>query len=63
MKTIKTLNPSSSTIATTIKRSTYSACLTLELETKNDIRTVGTELTKFVGNDLSRVTVLCLKHA
>ncbi|EDP61126.1 hypothetical protein BAL199_20979 [alpha proteobacterium BAL199] len=62
MKTKHVNKPSRSEIATAINRSTYASTLTLELQTTADIRAVPRELEKFVGNDLSKVTIICLKH-
>lgn len=62
MKISKTASPSRSVLSQIVNRSEYAASLSLEIQTKRDIKAIPSELEKFVSDDLSAHTVLVLKH-
>lgn len=62
MKTFLNHNPSKSTMTQMINRSEYASVMTIDIQSKTDIRKMLPDIERFVSNDLSKVSVLVMKH-
>jgi len=60
IKSLKLPNPSS--ISRVVNQHKYSAMLEIEIENTKDVRNVTSEINKFISNDLSKHSILVLKH-
>jgi hypothetical protein len=45
-----------------INRSEYASVMTIDIQSKTDIRKMLPDIERFVSNDLSKVSVLVMKH-
>jgi hypothetical protein len=45
-----------------INRSEYASVMTIDIQSKTDIRKMLPDIERFVYNDLSKVSVLVMKH-
>ena len=62
MKTFLNHKPSKSTMTQMINRSEYASVMTIDIQSKTDIRKMLPDIERFVSNDLSKVSVLVMKH-
>lgn len=62
MKTKKIISPTNNAITSAINQHKFAAVLEIDIENQNDVRNLSTEIQKFVANDLSKHSILVLKH-
>ena len=62
MKTFLNHNPSKSTMTKMINRSEYASVMTIDIQSKTDIRKMLPDIERFVSSDLSKVSVFVMKH-
>lgn len=62
MKTKKIQQPSSNDITKTLTAAPISSAMYIHLENMNDLQKVPSELKSFIANDLSRHSILIVKH-
>ena len=62
MKTKKIISPTTNAITSAINQHKFAAVLEIDIENQNDVRNLSTEIQKFVANDLSKHSILVLKH-
>ena len=62
MKTKKIHQPTYNDISKTLTAAPISSAMYLHLENLNDLQKVPSELKSFISNDLSRHSILIVKH-
>jgi hypothetical protein len=62
MKQTTIKSPTNTTITNTINRNRYAEVLTLQITSKNDLKSIPKTIEDFVSNDLQSITILVLKH-
>ena len=62
MKQTTIKSPNNTTITNTINRNRYAEVLTLQITSKNDLKSIPKTIEDFVSNDLQSITILVLKH-
>lgn len=62
MKKTTIKSPTNNTIINTINRNRYAEVLTLQITSKNDLKSIPKTIEDFVSNDLQSITILVLKH-
>ena len=62
MKIKNLISPTSSSISRVMNQNRYSAMLEIDIENRQDTKNVEKELNKFISNDLSKHSIIVLKH-
>ena len=62
MKTKKIQTPSNSFLNSSINQSRYTSALHIDIENAEDIKKVEKEINMFIAKDLSKHSILVLKH-
>lgn len=62
MKTFLNHNPTKSTMTQMINRNQYASIMNIDIQSKTDIRNMLPDIERFISNDLSKVSILVMKH-